>query len=127
MLESSKRCITPGECIFLNFLILSIFLIQNKLQQRFKGTIGRKMLINIMTVAVDACLCLRVCACVRVCVHVCVCVCVCVFVCVCLYPSTVNGSFVCNDTWEKPEYTDQRYCVLSVILGASTKFLHFRF
>ena len=45
-LESSKRCITPGESIFLNFLILSIFFIQNKLQQRFKGTIGLKMIIN---------------------------------------------------------------------------------
>ena len=32
-----------------------------------------------MTIAADACECLRMCACVHACVRVCVCVCVCVY------------------------------------------------
>ena len=69
-LESSKRCITPGESIFLNFLILSIFFIQHKLQQRFKGTIGLKMIINNNNCSSRARSCVCACACACACVRV---------------------------------------------------------
>ena len=65
--------------------------------------------------------------CVCVCVCLCACVCVCLCMCVCLYSFTVKAVSVCNDVWDILEGTDQRSCVVSIILGASAKFLHLRF
>ena len=54
-------------------------------------------------------------------------VCVCVCVCVCLYSFIVKVSSVCNDAWDVLEGTDQRFCVVIIILGAFATFLHLRF
>ena len=59
-------------------------------------------------------------------ISVCVCVCARACVCVCLYSSTVKASSVYNDVWDILEGTDQRSCVVSIIPGASAKYLHLR-
>ena len=64
------------------------------------------------------------CVCVFVCLFVRVCVCVCV--CVCLYSSTVKASSVCKMSETHVRGIDQRCYVLSIIPGASAKFLHLR-
>ena len=71
-------------------------------------------------------MCVCVCVCVLGgCVSVCVCTCVCDRAC--LYPSTVEVSFVCNDVLEIPERTDQRSCIVGIMLYTSSKFLHLSF
>ena len=48
-------------------------------------------------------------------------------VCVCLKPSAAEASPTCNDFLGILECTDQRSCVLGILLDTSTKFLHLRF
>ena len=55
-----------------------------------------------------------------------VCKCVCACVCVCVYSFTVKVSSVCNNFMDIIEGTDQRSCVVSIMLGASAKILHLR-
>ena len=43
---------------------------------------------------------------------------------VCLYSFTVKAFFVCNNVLDILESTDQRSCVVSIMLDASAKFLH---
>ena len=66
------------------------------------------------------CVCVCVCVCMYVCVYVCVCMCVCVCVCecmcVCLQSSTIKASLTCNDVLGILECTDQRSCVVGIIL-----------
>ena len=57
-----------------------------------------------------------------VCVRVCVCVCVCVFC-----SSTVKVSSVCKMSETFLKGTDQQCYVVSIIPGASAKFLHLHF
>ena len=64
--------------------------------------------------------------CVWVYVCVCVCVCVCV-VCVCLYSSNVKSSSECKMSETYLRGTDQRCYSVSIISGASTKFLYLHF
>ena len=56
----------------------------------------------------------------------CVFVCLFVCVCVCLYSSTVKASSVCKMSETHVRGIDQRCYVLSIIPGASAKFLHLR-
>ena len=58
--------------------------------------------------------------------HVCLCVCVCVCMCVCVNSSTVNASSDCKTSETYIRATDQRCYVVSIIPGASAKFLHLR-
>ena len=44
---------------------------------------------------------------------------------VCLYSFTVKTSSVYNEVWDILEGTDQRFCVVSIILGASSKMSYF--
>ena len=55
--------------------------------------------------------------------YVCACVCDRAY----LYPSTVEVSFVCNDVLEIPERTDQRSCIVGIMLYTSSKFLNLSF
>ena len=64
-------------------------------------------------------MCLCVCVCVSVCVCVCVCVCLCFF--------TLKASYVCKMSGTYLRCTDQRCYVVSIIPGASAKFLDLRF
>ena len=68
-----------------------------------------------------ACVCACACTCVRVLVCVCVCVCV---------GGWVGGLWVCACVggWVSVflRGTDQRSCVVNILLGASAKFLHLR-
>ena len=72
--------------------------------------------------------------CLRACVCGCVCMCACVhacmparvWVCVCLYSFTVKASSVCNDILDIIEGTDQRSCVVSIMLCVFAKFLDVR-
>ena len=66
------------------------------------------------TDAAYMCVCVCVYLCVHVCVHVLVCVCVCVCACVGGWVSVFLRG------------TDQRSCVVNILLGASAKFLHLR-
>ena len=49
-----------------------------------------------------------------------------VHVCVCVlsYSFKVKASFICKDVWGILEGTDQQFCVVSITVGASAKFLH---
>ena len=47
--------------------------------------------------------------------------------CVCLYPSTIEASSVCNDAFDILQCTNQRSCVVGIILDTSVKLLHIRF
>ena len=60
--------------------------------------------------------------CLFLCVYVCI-----LCVCVCVYSFTVIASSVCNYIWDIVEGKDQLSCVVSIILGASVKFLYLRF
>ena len=52
----------------------------------------------------------------------------CIFSCVCVYtPFTVKASSVCNDVRDIYDWTDQRSCVVSIILSAFAKILHLCF
>ena len=51
--------------------------------------------------------------------HFCLC-----FICSCVCIYAFN---VCNDVWDIPEFTDQQFRVVSIILGISAMFLHVRF
>lgn len=69
------------------------------------------------------------CLCFCMCVWFSVWMCVCVFVCVCmsLYSFTVKASLPAPISWTYLRGTDQRSCVVTVISGSSTTFLHLRF
>ena len=54
---------------------------------------------------------------------VCVCMCVCECMCVCLQSSTVESSPICNDVLGILECTDQRSCVVGIMLDTSHKIL----
>ena len=46
--------------------------------------------------------------------------------CVCVYREAIKASSVCNDVWDILEGTDEHFCIVSIILGASAKFLYLR-
>ena len=106
---------------------------------RFKGICGKleaKICFQRLSIKVSLVLfvCVRACVCVCVCMCVCVCVCVfvsvpvfvCVCLCVCLYSSIVNPPSICKISQTYFRDTDQRCYVVSIIPGASAKFLHQR-
>ena len=51
----------------------------------------------------------------------------CVYVSVCSYSFIVKASSDYSDVWDMIEGTDERSCIVGIILGASAKFLHLRF
>ena len=77
---------------------------------------------HVITACVRACVGVCVYVCVSACVHACARVCV----CVCLYSFTVKASSVCNDILDIIEGTDQRSCVVSIMLCVFAKFLDVR-
>ena len=85
---------------------------------------------HVITACVGACVGVCVCvrACMRACMRACVRACVhaCARVCVCLYSFTVKASSVCNDILDIIEGTDQRSCVVSIMLCVFAKFLDVR-
>ena len=91
------------------------------------GDWGKLVILNSARRSQIKCYCQGVCVRVRARARVCVCVCARARVCVCLYSSTVETFSDCKISETYLRGTDERCYVVSIIPGASAKFLHLHF